>query len=191
VIGRALNIRIQVISEKHPKLGTVLLQLVAASVTDGIFGGLALHDFAHRILNIRECWHVQGLVKAAQSNVGSYWPFPDVVVATERPTHLLLDKDYRPHSATDQAITYSDGFRAHTYHGTWIPPDAVTGTIDWKDVERVADPKMRDALVAMRAEKWSKETKKDETESERFDAAMAIKRLGGIEAVGELLGEKK
>ena len=154
---------------------------------------LGAFDYLYRSQKIHECGKAQGLIRLAPY-IGWYWPFEKQVIATELPTEILVDENKKLHAVDKMALSYADGFGVHVWHGVRVPPRAITtsNSIDWKDIEKTADRDLQNALAEIKALKWAKSDAVDEKEmEERFEAAEAVKMLGGIESVRGLTeGEK-
>ena len=54
-----------------------------------------------------------------------WWPYENIVVASERPTGVRWDDQRRLHCETGPAIRYSDGYELFAWHGVRIPPEWV------------------------------------------------------------------
>jgi hypothetical protein len=91
---------------------------------------LSYYDLFKR-LNLDCVNRLEGLSIVAR-NAGWWWPFTDAVILTERPTELHRNSDGRPHSLSEPAVLYSDGF------GVWM-----------KDGVRVAEPNPLERLSAI------------------------------------------
>lgn len=135
---------------------------------------------------------IQGIFKAACA--GIYWTFEKTVVASERPSRISLDggKVHDPHRP---AIEFADGFSVYCWRGQRVPPEAIqTDGVTWGEVVSTTEKDLQDALAEVKALKWSEKnvsaTEMVETAvsgiEENFDAAMAVKRLGGLGALADL-----
>ncbi|WP_431926622.1 DUF6745 domain-containing protein [Nonomuraea jabiensis] len=65
---------------------------------------------------------LDGLKRAAE-RTGWWWPFERLAIVTERPVELHLDDVGRLHRAVGPALSYSDGFALHAWHGMPVPAD--------------------------------------------------------------------
>ncbi|MBE1590597.1 DUF6745 domain-containing protein [Nonomuraea angiospora] len=65
---------------------------------------------------------LDGLKRAAE-RTGWWWPFERLAIVTERPAELHLDEMGRLHRAVGPALSYSDGFALHAWHGMPVPAD--------------------------------------------------------------------
>ena len=95
-------------------------------------GWLAFYDTFRR-LGI-DTSKLDGL-SAVERSAGWWWPLAGAVVITDRPTVIARDKDGRLHNAHGPAVLYRDGFAVHSWHGTRVPADLLTG--DGWSTERI------------------------------------------------------
>lgn len=51
-----------------------------------------------------------------------WWPFEDVVVASERPATVIWDHDRQLHCENAAALRYADGLELFAWHGLGVPP---------------------------------------------------------------------
>ncbi|MGV9381002.1 DUF6745 domain-containing protein [Nonomuraea sp. NPDC003707] len=65
---------------------------------------------------------LDGLKRTAE-RTGWWWPFERLAIVTERPAELHLDEVGRLHRAVGPALSYSDGFALHAWHGMPVPAD--------------------------------------------------------------------
>ncbi len=179
------------IGNERPKLGAILNKLITTAVTEVACPQLSVLDYSMNVLNTFEN-DTSGFMEA--SKAGWYWAFADgLVIVTERPTKVVVDDEGLPHNTTGPAIEYSDGFVVYCRHGVRIPPETVKGTIKWDDIQVTVDKQVQNALVEHKSEEWSENPSEEgETKDERLDAALAIRRLGGLSAVrGLMKGDEK
>lgn len=191
VVASELLIRAATIGDTRPKVGQVLSKLVENGVCGAFHAGsYAIFDYM-AFLGMKKPM-MRGLVGTA--DISWYWPFETVVFAADRPTKLVFDKDGRPHSEDGQyAIEFSDGFGTHCWHGVRVPFEAFERDGVHRDTLSItADKPVRDAILQIKSLRWAAEGKKpDETEDERVKAAQAVQRLGGLDAVCDLIEEEK
>ena len=74
-------------------------------------------------------------IKTVTQNAGWWWCFKDFAIITDRPAELHRDNQNRLHNENGPAIAYRDGFAVHSWHGTRVPADLVTGP-GW-DTDRI------------------------------------------------------
>ena len=188
-VATELDIRGSVIGDARPRVGKIIEKLVNCAVV-GTQESFALYDYADRILGIKGASKTRGLLAV---NAGWYWPFEKTVIATERPSKILLDDDGKPHCDDGPAIAYADGFSIYCRHGVRVPPEAISrdkGEVKWDDIQVTVDKSVQGALTEIKAEEWSEQKAGDETEEERYEAAMAVKRLAGVGGVRDLVEEE-
>ncbi|MDP4511097.1 DUF6745 domain-containing protein [Nonomuraea turcica] len=65
---------------------------------------------------------LDGLKRVAEC-AGWWWPYERVAIITERPVELHLDELARLHRADGPAMSYSDGFALHAWHGMPVPAE--------------------------------------------------------------------
>lgn len=145
----------------------------------------SFYDYMDRVLQIKEAEQARGLFKSGAG--GWYWPFKKSAIATEHPNKLLFDAQGRPHSPTETAIEYPDGFGVFCWHGVRVPQEVIVKpqTVDWALVEKTQDADLKNALAEIKALKWSKSDK--EADNEKYGAALAVKRLGGVGALKDMI----
>jgi uncharacterized protein DUF6745 len=138
-------------------------------------------DFAHRVLQDKNCKKLLSLVEVARV-CGWTWFFDDVAITTERPTKMLVDEKGELHCVDGQAIEYSDGFGACAWHGVRVPHAAILspGDYEWDAVLSTANVALKSALTEIKAYHWSA------GRDDYYDAALAAKRIGGEESVKKL-----
>lgn len=197
-IAAELSIRASVIEDTYPKLGKILQKLVERAVVSSFDAGrLALTEYASETLGVayssKMRTHLRGLALAARADW--YWPFDNIVVVVDRPARISVDDDGQPHDAKRFAIEYSDGFGVYCRHGVRIPHEAIVegdNPVRWTDINVTADQNVQNALAEIKAEKWSESKAKTEGESEEnYEAAMAVRRLGGLSSMQDLIEEEK
>jgi hypothetical protein len=172
-------------------------QIVREFLGKAVFGSFdagwfSFYDYIGRVLDIKECKRLKGLFMAAKA--GWYWPFKNIVIATEHPTKILFDENLKPHCESALAIEYPDGFGTCCWHGTRVPQESIfkPNDVKWADVETTADRDLKDALAEIKALHWSKtKTTAEKTEAsetdEHYQAAMAVKRLGGVSSLKDMV----
>jgi hypothetical protein len=147
-------------------------------------------DFFDRAYGLDRFWVLRDIAQA-----GWFWCFKEVVVATERPTKVILDANGLPHGEKEAAITYADGHEVHCVHGTVVTKEVTddADNVKWDELfdRDMVNTKYRDALARAKTDKWSKEGNKEESEEDRVDAAEAVKRLGGVVAMRDLVENNK
>ena len=57
-----------------------------------------------------------------------WWPFENIVIASQRPVTVKWDDELRLHSENGPAVEYADGYALASWHGQAIPLDWTTGT---------------------------------------------------------------
>jgi hypothetical protein len=78
---------------------------------------------------------------------GWWWPFENLVIATEKPVALHLDDGGRLHHATAPAIAYGDGWSVYAWHGTRIPPQYYEQPVMAQQILQEENAEVRRALI--------------------------------------------
>ncbi len=189
-ITTELDIRTYVIGMSRPRTSMILQKLVSRAVhSPNEAGNFALFEVLSRVLGIinDETYDLVRGLSAASLCAGWYWPFERFVIACERPVKIHLDDEKKPHNTTGSAIEFSDGLSIFCHHGVRIPPEAISGGVDWSTVQSTTDKTVKEAIAEMKAETWSREgAKTDQTAEERQEAAAAVRRLGGLTSLQDL-----
>lgn len=189
VIPLALELEQRASALKMDGAEEVVRELLMAAVFGGFDAAwFSFYDYMERVLGIKEFGpkghsRLKGLIRSTKS--GWYWPFKSIVIATEHPIKILRDVNKKPHAKDTTAIEYSDGFATHAWHGVRVSPESISSpdSVTWKDVEETAETDLKDALAEIKALKWSESGSENESKDEKYDAAMAVKRLGGLEGL--------
>lgn len=144
---------------------------------------LAFYDYCHRVLGITALADLDELISVARSS-GWFWLLATHTVVSERPCKLLFDDANKLHSNDRLAVEYPDGFGLCAWHGVRVPAEAVLtpDAVAWDAVEALQDKELRAALAEIKALRWSG----GDEEGNEFAAALAVKRLGGVESVKAL-----
>lgn len=161
---------------------TVVCDAAVFSMHDA--GRMGYYDYFRRAAGVSEASRIDGLILMARS-AGWFWPRKGRIILTERPSKISLDAEDRLHSATELAIEYPDGFGLCAWHGVRIPHDAIfqTAEVPWDYVvAKTTDKLVAEAIAEVKALAWAG----GKEESEEYRAALATKRLGGVEAVAEM-----
>lgn len=74
--------------------------------------------------------------------------FERIAVMSERPQAVLVDELSRPHSVTDAAVEYRDGFRVFAIHGVPVPRRLVSRPLTPEEAVRIRHPVVRRELTA-------------------------------------------
>ncbi|MBC7268210.1 MAG: hypothetical protein H5T76_05725 [Streptomyces sp.] len=90
---------------------------------------------------------------------GSWWPFEDVCVVSERPTEVHLepgpeDSTSRLHHSDGPALLYPDGTAVHAWHGVRVPPYVITGELTGQDWLNEANSEVRRAIADRMGYDW-------------------------------------
>jgi hypothetical protein len=118
-----------------------------------------------------------------QAVVLHWWfPFEDLVLASERHTHVLVDDQYRLHHPDRKAIEYSDGWGLHAWHGLTErflhdPPEILKE----ENIER------RRAMIEQYDEKNGKGRFLIDCGAKVIDSAVQPMRPGQPDSINELL----
>lgn len=167
-------------------------EVVQRTIQDACFGchdaaWMGFYDYCRRVVGL-DLSYLEGLMQVARSG-GWFWPMKASVIITDRPNTIRLDDKNKLHAVDGRAVEYADGFGLCAWHGRRVPEAAILAPdeVEWKDVESLADKDLREALAEIKALKWSG----GDEESENFAAALAAKRLGGVEAVKDLTEDEK
>ncbi|WP_408004677.1 DUF6745 domain-containing protein, partial [Pseudonocardia lacus] len=105
----------------------------------------------------------------AVRRAGWWWPLPDAVVLTERPTALRNDRLGRLHSSDGPAMVYADGVEVHAWHGVPVPADLVEGD-GWAVPRILAEPDADLRRCAVERRGW-----------ERFVVEAGLPQVGAAE----------
>ena len=81
------------------------------------------------------------------ANLGWWFPYGEIVVATDRPSRLFVDAQGRPHCADDSAIEYRDGWKLHMWHDVVVPADLIEGRWSAEDILREPNQEVRRAGI--------------------------------------------
>jgi hypothetical protein len=72
-----------------------------------------------------------------------WWPYENIVVASEKPISIRWDDQRRLHAEDQAAVEYSDGYALYAWHGVrvpekWITKKAVTPheALTWENMEQ-------------------------------------------------------
>jgi hypothetical protein len=87
---------------------------------------LALFSGARQVTGLRTSIRLDAMADAIRQ-VGWWWPMRGAAVLTDRPVALRRDAQARLHSAEGPALVYADGYALHSWHGTRVPADLVSG----------------------------------------------------------------
>ena len=78
----------------------------------------------------------------------SYVQFlPDVVVLSENPITIRLDREGRCHNETGPALTFADGFVQYCWHGRPVPAEAILEPVDLGMIVRERNAEVRRCLI--------------------------------------------
>ncbi|GAA3219138.1 DUF6745 domain-containing protein [Nonomuraea helvata] len=91
---------------------------------------------------------LDGLKRTAE-RAGWWWPFERLAIITERPVELHLDDLGRLHRADGPAMSYSDGFTLHAWHGMPVPADfgAAMSDLTVERIREEANAELRRAML--------------------------------------------
>ena len=62
---------------------------------------------------------LQGIMQVAR-NAGWWWPYENIAIISERPTHLHRDPEHRLHNTEGMALRYPDGFGIWAINGVRV-----------------------------------------------------------------------
>jgi hypothetical protein len=110
------------------------------------------------------------------------------VIATDRPTRVVVE-GIHVHNMHGPAIEYPDGFRIYARHGARTPKEAIDRTLTWTDIKATAQEGLKATLLAIKMEQWAEDGADGAADAtERCNAAKAVGRIGGIDAVIAFMG---
>ena len=82
---------------------------------------------------------------------GWWYPFDQFCIITDRPSVISLDENGGLHSESGPALSYRDGIKYHSWHGTMVPPHWIESkdTLDPTEVLRTENVEQRAAGAAI------------------------------------------
>ena len=80
-----------------------------------------------------------------------WWPFENMVIASQRPTRVRFDEQRRLHAENGPAVEYADSYSLHAWHGTRVPADWIErpDSVDPVDVLKSQNVEQRSAGLAI------------------------------------------
>ena len=80
-----------------------------------------------------------------------WWPFENIVIASQRPTTIKWDNERRLHCETGPAVEYADGYAMHAWRGMRIPGEWITdGPPPSHEIMRLENTEQRRIACEMR-----------------------------------------
>ena len=91
---------------------------------------------------------LHGLIEVAESCAFA-WLFPDIVVFCAPPIHLARDESGRLHDEQRAALSFSDGWGVHAWHGVRVPSSIIEHpeTITVAQIESCTNQELRRIMI--------------------------------------------
>ena len=97
-----------------------------------------------------------GIMERIGTQCEWWWPYENIVVASEKPTSIRWDEQRRLHCENGPAVAYSDGYALYAWHGVSLPERWVMERETIDPAEIIAEPNVEKRAAGAACIGWSR-----------------------------------